>query len=757
MRRCLDRSIFRLFLLLSLFSLPLSAQAVMLGKIEISSHLGEPFSATIPLILDQEEDRASLYIELASAGDYQQLGVARDRAITQIAAEIIHDGDGLHVELSSSEPIYSPAFQLVLEARYQLGIHFKKMTVLLDPPPARRKTELRTTAPVVAAPLPAPSVAGAASAAPAARSQSIPAPARQSTASQPQDQAAAAAIPDWARVSHYGPIVAGDRISTIVRRVRKDERFTVEQVEVAILRRNPEQFAEGMLQMPRVGKMLEMPTSEEVARIAPADALTQVRADRRKWSNMLSEPRYAAIDRAQRERYRPASAEAEPSSVTAMPKAEKIASTAPTRAVAPPQPLPSAANKSAPQTTAKPAAEIPATAKPVPVAPKSAPAAAPLPASAEPYSEQSQAAQTATEVPVAVERPRPAAPPPPPVEEEGGLGLLLPAAGVLLLAIAGFFFYRRRSAGAAKSEEGGSDTGQFAIDLDDVPMIEVEAPPAPKPDRPKFAPVARPEPKPINADMPPLDAIPELTDHDTGEMEPFGDVEEAMPDPNIDYMAEVEIYQRYAMEDEALRQVQMAIRQKPGELLPRLKYVELLSNAGNVAGIEQAMRESELALAPADYDRLLRAVADIQQPSSAEKPVSPPVPTSVEPPAAPMVAAAPAAVSAALDFGELEMPGFEFEANDEATVNLAGNEAAAASSPSMRVHNPTEAASEHPLLDDGALNFDFGEIDLSSGPAGESLQQQGSQESASQLDDLSFDIDALLQLGDEPASDKDDR
>ncbi|RMH47278.1 MAG: hypothetical protein D6688_03680, partial [Alphaproteobacteria bacterium] len=77
------------------------------------------------------------------------------------------------------------------------------------------------------------------------------------------------------------------------------------------------------------------------------------------------------------------------------------------------------------------------------------------------------------------------------------------------------------------------------------------------------------------------DSIPDLTDEDTGSMPAFQEEVEEEPDPNVDYLAEADVYMRYGMEDEALQQVNLALRLNPNNAEAHIKKAEILQSKGD--------------------------------------------------------------------------------------------------------------------------------------------------------------------------------
>ncbi|MDQ6973295.1 MAG: hypothetical protein Q9M10_00310, partial [Mariprofundaceae bacterium] len=188
---------------LSILSFTGMAQAVSLGKIDVASHLGEPFYAEVPLGLEDGESITNVFVSLATGSDYRLLEVFHDAAVDAIKVNIKRDQRGSRVELSSVRPLDLPFFNLIMKVKQGRATHFKKFSVFLDLPKAtsqpRQKQAVKPNIQktVEVQPLQAASVT---------RMQ------KHHTKSVVSDAHKKTAF--WARTQHYGPMVFGDTITT---------------------------------------------------------------------------------------------------------------------------------------------------------------------------------------------------------------------------------------------------------------------------------------------------------------------------------------------------------------------------------------------------------------------------------------------------------------------------------------------------------------------------------------------------------------
>ncbi|MDX8378060.1 MAG: FimV/HubP family polar landmark protein [Mariprofundales bacterium] len=123
------------FLMFLAVLLPSNVLAIALGKVQVSSHLGEPFYAEIPFTLTQSEAIAKLSIELATPDEYRMLEVYRPAVLNELTADIkTHSAGDNRMQLSSTAIIRSPYLNIILKVKYGRATHFKKFPIVLDMP-----------------------------------------------------------------------------------------------------------------------------------------------------------------------------------------------------------------------------------------------------------------------------------------------------------------------------------------------------------------------------------------------------------------------------------------------------------------------------------------------------------------------------------------------------------------------------------------------------------------------------------------------
>ena len=223
---------------------PALVGAVSLGRIDVASHLGEPFFAVIPLKLDDGESLSSIFVDLATPVEYRFLEVYREDAVSALRTAIKQDAQGFRVELSSVDAIQSPFMNLVLRVRFGRATHFKKFAVFLALPKSAvpdlaLKQDVETAS--SSSPLASPTAPTASS------------PEAVATSTEGAKSSGFTPFSGWARTNRYGPMVYGDTLLTVSRRLRVDKRYSIHQVAVALFNKNMDKFSNNNINLVQAG------------------------------------------------------------------------------------------------------------------------------------------------------------------------------------------------------------------------------------------------------------------------------------------------------------------------------------------------------------------------------------------------------------------------------------------------------------------------------------------------------------------------
>jgi len=603
------------------------AQAVSLGKIDVASHLGEPFYAEVPITLDQGEEVSSMFVELASPADYRILEVYRDQTLNSVRTDVLSDSRGTRVELTSRTSLDSPFFNIILKVRHGRATHYKKYPVFLDLP--------KTTLPQAGkAPVPVITMEEAAVTGPIATVSPVNQVAEQSMAVEETVVSGSFTPFDgWARTGHYGPMVYGDTISTVADRLRIDNRYTRNQVMVAMFEKNRSKFDQDNINLIKAGTHLDIPMAEEVERIRPEQAREIMHDHNQRWRELMKQPRYAAVAEAQKNRYsKRVRAGDSASGVAPAPVSGQASSTSETGAenvnpVVEPVAGMDESGSPAGMEGGADTAEINALNASVAELEKENEAL-----KAKLAESDAKAAELASKVgnedvkaaddarvkklelrlarlQAELDNARQSS-----AGAEGPNWLLLAGGGLVLLLLgggAGYLMRRERKHPAMNlSEESFSPMeteGGFEMPAaPEVAAEEIEVEPV--------VDFASAEPEHTDTESFEeafTDSIPDLTDEETGEMEAFKEDIEDEPDPNVDYLSEADVYMRYGMEDEAEKQVQMALKLRENNKDAHVKLVQIRKARGDESGADEAIATARMTLVGDTLSNFESTIANI--------------------------------------------------------------------------------------------------------------------------------------------------
>ncbi|MDX8398612.1 MAG: FimV/HubP family polar landmark protein, partial [Mariprofundaceae bacterium] len=533
------------------------AQAVSLGKVDVASHLGETFYAEVGLGLEKGEVISSVFVELASPADYRILEVFRDKSLNAIRTDVKSDSRGSRVELTSSSVIESPFFNLVIKVRHGRATHFKKYAVFLDLPRSA-KAPVNATIPSEKQQAPVEVVAELV---------------------EPASESAFKAYDGWARTGQYGPMVFGDTITTVAQRLRVDERYSNKQIMVALFEKNKAKFGQNNINLIKAGTFLDVPTADEVEQVSRQRARDVLKEHNRKWRELTKQSKYAKVKSAQENRYSKRVHMGEQASgVAAAPLVDGASP-----AISPEPEVLAVKGRSAPQASEEPAAMMALKTENDSLQQRlldmeaklskliEQPNASEVLAASESRIKklELQLARQSNELEKARQQ----------VSSDGSLNLLtwlLIGVITLLTLIAVYLAFALRG------------QRQMPSELKEEVVAEEQQPEALEEADSSESEVAESN-SPVEADTVDIldDAIPDLTDEETSEMEAFQEpTEEA--DPNVDYLSEADVYMRYGMEDEAEKQVKMALRMREDNKDAHVKLVQMRHARGDQAGVEDA-------------------------------------------------------------------------------------------------------------------------------------------------------------------------
>ena len=118
-----------------LVAVPLTANAVGLGRLKVKSALNEPLNAEIPLTDVSRRDVRSLEAGLAPRSAFEALGIDRPASLSNIKFTISKRLDGTYfIQLTTRQPYAEPFLHMLVQLEWAGGRLSREYTALIDPP-----------------------------------------------------------------------------------------------------------------------------------------------------------------------------------------------------------------------------------------------------------------------------------------------------------------------------------------------------------------------------------------------------------------------------------------------------------------------------------------------------------------------------------------------------------------------------------------------------------------------------------------------
>lgn len=256
-----------------LIAVPLMANAAGLGRLSVTSALGQPLAAEIELFAADKAELQGLSANLASDQAFRDARVEYAPVLSSLRFSVETKPDGRSVlKVTSSRPVTDPFIDMLVELNWASGRLVREYTMLLDPPGMAAP---QTVAPVAVVPAKTPAAKPVPAPVPkAATAPAAPKPPAPAEASKPAP-APQAAAPDRVTVKR------GDTLSGIANRVRP-EGVSLEQTLLGLYRENAQAF-DGNVNRLKAGKTLNVPSAEQVAAIPQQEAVRELKLQADDW------------------------------------------------------------------------------------------------------------------------------------------------------------------------------------------------------------------------------------------------------------------------------------------------------------------------------------------------------------------------------------------------------------------------------------------------------------------------------------------
>lgn len=249
---------------LTLGTVSVPAYALGLGELSSKSTLNQNFNGDIALLSVDPDEIGAVRVKLAAPDAFSRAGVERPFYLSLLKFDPMIDARGKPVVRISSEfPIREPFLNFLIEVNWPKGRLMREYTVLLDPP-TTTKRRAPTVKPVAARAKAAPTRPTAA------------APARKPAKAKPA-ASTAKALP-----GEYGPVKANDTAWRIASRLRPSG-VSMSQMMMALLEANPQAFIDNDINRLRRGRILRVPSLDEIRALSRAEAAAAYRAQQDQW------------------------------------------------------------------------------------------------------------------------------------------------------------------------------------------------------------------------------------------------------------------------------------------------------------------------------------------------------------------------------------------------------------------------------------------------------------------------------------------
>jgi len=273
------------FVVLSLFSPALLALG--LGGAVVESYLDQPLVVRVELISQSDAELQSITAGLASADDFQLLGMSRSAISVPLKFELVTDTDRPYVRITSDLKVSEPVVQVLMEVVWASGRMLREYTLFLDPPTIESSAPPVTIRPAPAAvkalpveskPTPVTAIQKPVKA--KVQKEEKPAVTEEPTDSRPAQSADAESTSgqtteQYSEDEIYGPVASGQTLWGIAREYSKGSGYSINQAMIALQRKNPDAFIKGNINLLKRGAILRLPAFRELGELTSREAMLE--------------------------------------------------------------------------------------------------------------------------------------------------------------------------------------------------------------------------------------------------------------------------------------------------------------------------------------------------------------------------------------------------------------------------------------------------------------------------------------------------
>lgn len=252
-----------------------AAEAAGLGKMSVSSSLGEPLRAEIELLSVSSDELSALSAAIAPVAAYSAQGVERTSLHGSIKIDVAKKGDGTHVlRLSTAQPVNDPYLDMLIQVDWNSGRLIREYTALLDPPgyssnsnapnidTQENKRSARNTN--------------------AGQDVLIDVPDRPGKNNDKKSISKVRSVSDHSANDEY-KVKRGDTLLGIARQ-KSASNVSLDQMLLGLYKANTNAFIGGNINRLKVGQILRIPANQEVSAIDKQEASKEIQAQVANWN-----------------------------------------------------------------------------------------------------------------------------------------------------------------------------------------------------------------------------------------------------------------------------------------------------------------------------------------------------------------------------------------------------------------------------------------------------------------------------------------
>jgi len=279
--------------------MPLSVFAAGLGKLNVSSGLGEPLRADIELISATPEELFSLSATIANDEAYAAQGIERPAVHNNIQIELAKNASGNPIlKLKTNQAVNDPFLDVLIQVDWASGRLLREYTVLLDPPGYKSQVDKSNLSQPVQAPIANHDAeTSSETAIPAIKSAN-----ENSTASSYGNQAVTEKKPkktgknrrtkpvkqnetnvsESSAASDY-ITKRGDTLSTVAKQLQV-EGVNLDQMLVGLYQNNPNAFSNDNMNRLKAGQIIRAPNVDDLNALSQKSAHAEVKLQAENWN-----------------------------------------------------------------------------------------------------------------------------------------------------------------------------------------------------------------------------------------------------------------------------------------------------------------------------------------------------------------------------------------------------------------------------------------------------------------------------------------